>query len=110
MDINSYQRDARTTAIYPGKGELTGLLYVALGLGEVGELQGKVKKILRDDAGKLSNEKREELIAELGDVLWYVSQMASELDIALSAVAFRNLSKLRDRAERGKLQGSGDHR
>jgi NTP pyrophosphatase (non-canonical NTP hydrolase) len=106
--LNQYQDLARKTAIYPGKGELMGLLYVALGLGEAGEYQGKVKKVLRGD--KTLEEAREALLDELGDILWYVSQNASELDITLHDLARRNIDKLRARKAAGTLQGEGDQR
>jgi len=112
MDLDAYQEQAGSTAIYPerGTGSPLALAYVALGLGEAGEVQGKVKKILRDDRGLLLPGRRETLIEELGDVLWYVAAMATELQVPLSEVAERNLSKLSSRAERGALTGSGDHR
>lgn len=87
-----------------------GLLYAALGLGEVGELQGKIKKIIRDGSGILSTELREAIAAELGDVLWYVADVARELGYPLSTIAEGNLGKLTSRAERGTLGGSGDNR
>jgi NTP pyrophosphatase (non-canonical NTP hydrolase) len=98
------------------------LMYVALGLaGEAGEFANKVKKVLRDHAAEVdSNEglaaspKGQEVIAaltkELGGVLWYVAQSCTELGIPLSEVARVNLEQLRDRAQRGALQGSGDDR
>lgn len=110
MELNDYQTQSTTTAIYPGKGEIIGLLYVALGLGEAGELQGKVKKILRDDNMILTDEKREAIIGELGDVLWYAANLATELGTTLEDVAQRNLDKLFSRKERGTLTGSGDER
>lgn len=110
ITFDTYQRGARMTAIYPGKGTVIGLYYTALGLGEVGELQGKVKKILRDSGGAISDEARAAITAELGDCLWYCAMVAEELDIRLSDAAVGNLRKLRDRANRGTLQGSGDDR
>lgn len=113
MDIENfdeYQTKATATAIYPGKGEAMGLAYVGLGLGEAGEVQGKIKKILRDDDGVLSPEKAEAIAAELGDLLWYVAATASELAFSLSEVAQMNLDKLASRQARGTLTGSGDTR
>jgi NTP pyrophosphatase (non-canonical NTP hydrolase) len=110
MDFNSYQHQAGFTAQYPRDG-LNGLLYTTLGLAsEAGEVAGKVKKILRDDNGVLSDEKREQLIAELGDVLWYSAMLAYELRINLGVVASRNIDKLSSRKERGVIGGSGDNR
>lgn len=112
LDFNTYQRRTESTAIYPdaGRGTTTALAYVALGLGEAGEVQGKVKKILRDDAGIVSEEKRAEIAAELGDLLWYVARAAVEIDYPLANIAEANLAKLFDRKNRNVLKGSGDHR
>ena len=96
------------TSLYP---EAYRLVYPALGLaGEAGELANKVKKVLRDHGGRLSEEAREAILAELGDVLWYVAQVATDLGESLEAVAQANLAKLRSRKERGRLGGDGDDR
>jgi NTP pyrophosphatase (non-canonical NTP hydrolase) len=108
MLMNSYQIQARKTAIYPNKGTFYGLLYCALGLGESGEFQGKVKKILRGD--KSVEQSREALIDELGDCLWYMANSACELNITLEELAERNLEKLSARKHSGTLQGDGDQR
>ncbi len=109
MDLSDYQERSRATAVYPGAGE--NLVYPALGLcGEAGEVAEKVKKAIRDDAGILTPERRQALAAELGDVLWYVAQVATEAGLDLDAVAEGNLDKLRSRQERAVLQGSGDAR
>lgn len=106
MTLDEYQSRARATAIYP---TYHAVVYPALGLvGEAGELANKLKKILRD--GLAAEAKREELADELGDVLWYVAALASDLGYDLSAIADRNLAKLASRAERGTLRGSGDDR
>ena len=109
MRISEYQERSRATAVYPGAGE--NLLYPTLGLcGEAGEVAEKVKKMLRDDGGVLSAERREALAKELGDVLWYVAQVATEADLELEAIAEGNLAKLLSRRDRDVLQGSGDTR
>ncbi|EAQ69246.1 putative pyrophosphatase/ MazG family [Synechococcus sp. RS9909] len=109
MDFNSYQQSARTTALYPHVG--ANPIYPTLGLsGEAGEVADKVKKVLRDRGGVFDATVREELKLELGDVLWYVAQLASELGLSLEEVAAANLAKLASRAARGRLSGSGDHR
>ncbi len=109
--MKAYERACESTAIYPGKGEAPGLIYTALGLaGESGEFADKVKKLLRDADGKVSEERRSAMIAELGDVLWYVARAASELGTDLETVAQWNVNKLSSRKERGKLGGSGDER
>ena len=110
MDFNNYQQTSNLTAIYPGKGQMTGLLYTALGLGEAGEVQGKVKKILRDDNGLITQSKRDDIKKELGDILWYVSQTATELNLTLEEIAVANVAKLQARREAGTIKGSGDDR
>jgi NTP pyrophosphatase (non-canonical NTP hydrolase) len=85
--------------------------YTALGLaGEAGEVADAVKKMIRDDDGSLSWERREKLHDELGDVLWYVAQLCDASGLTMEAVASRNIEKLKDRQQRGKLHGSGDAR
>jgi NTP pyrophosphatase (non-canonical NTP hydrolase) len=109
MDFKGYQEKSRKTAIYPKIGE--NFVYPALGLGdEAGEVLGKVKKIFRDKNGIIDNETKDAIKKELGDVLWYVSQLATELDLSLNDVAESNVKKLYDRMERGKLNGDGDNR
>ena len=108
MTFEEYQKEAQKTALYP---EAYRLVYPALGLaGEAGELANKVKKVLRDHGGRLSEGSREAILAELGDVLWYVAQVATDLGESLEAVAQANLAKLRSRKERGRLGGDGDDR
>ena len=109
MDLNTYQDAARLTALYPDVGNNP--IYPTLGLsGEAGEVADKVKKVLRDRNGQFDDSVRAEIALELGDVLWYVAQLASELGYELEDVANQNLQKLRDRSSRGQLKGSGDHR
>jgi NTP pyrophosphatase (non-canonical NTP hydrolase) len=109
MDLASYQLRSRATAVYPGAGD--NLVYPALGLaGEAGEVAEKVKKAIRDDGGVLTEERRAAIAKELGDVLWYVAQLATEADLDLDEIAEGNLAKLLSRRERGVLQGSGDDR
>ena len=104
-----YQDKSEETAVYPNKGD--NLYYPALGLaGEAGEGCEKVKKIMRDKGGVLSEEDSLELSKELGDVLWYVSALACEINVSLSSIVEENLDKLSSRQDRGKLQGSGDNR
>lgn len=109
MDFSDYQALSRRTATYPHAGE--DLTYPALGLcGEAGEVAEKVKKTIRDDGGVLSDERRDLLSRELGDVLWYLSQLATEARLDLEEIASDNLDKLMSRQERGVLRGSGDNR
>lgn len=108
MDLSEYQRESRRTAEYPREAWLA---YPALGLaGEAGEVAEHAKKAIRDDAGKVSDERRASMSKELGDVLWYVAQLASELDLSLDDIAKQNLEKLFSRQARGVLSGSGDDR
>ena len=111
MNLNDYQTKAISTAIYPSRGSLWGMIYCTLKLnGEAGEIAEKVGKILRDDNGKMSDKKREELIKELGDVLWYIANLANELSVTLDDVAQINLDKLAQRKANNTLHGSGDNR
>ncbi|MDD4625094.1 MAG: nucleoside triphosphate pyrophosphohydrolase family protein [Candidatus Paceibacterota bacterium] len=109
MEFNQYQEEARKTAIYPGQG--SNYIYPVLGLvGEAGEVAEKVKKIIRDSNGDISEEKKADIEKELGDVLWYLANFAEELGIRLEDIAEKNIEKLKSRQERGKLHGSGDNR
>jgi NTP pyrophosphatase (non-canonical NTP hydrolase) len=109
MLISEYQERSRRTATYPGAGD--NIVYPTLGLaGEAGEVAEKVKKLLRDDDGVMSRERREALAGELGDVLWYVAQVATEAGLDLEDIAQGNLDKLLSRQQRGVLSGSGDSR
>ena len=109
MTFEEYQKSSRKTALYPDVGN--NFIYPTLGLaGEAGEVAEKIKKVLRDNNGVVDESRREEIAKELGDVLWYVTQVASELDLSLDGIAKQNIEKLYSRLERGKLSGSGDSR
>ena len=109
MDFNDYQQKSRATAKYPAIGHA--VIYPTLGLvNEAGEVAGKIKKVFRDKDGHISEETREALKAELGDVLWYLAQVATELNLSLNEIAEYNIAKLYDRLERGKIKGEGDSR
>ncbi|KON34684.1 hypothetical protein AC477_00115 [miscellaneous Crenarchaeota group-1 archaeon SG8-32-1] len=108
MNFDEYQSKARETAIYPNKGN--NLVYPILGLnGEAGEVAEKLKKLIRDehyaDADFVKS-----IDKELGDVLWYIAAICSELGISMNGVAHRNIRKLEDRKVRNVLSGSGDNR
>ena len=108
MELSEYQRLSRRTAEYPREAWLT---YPALGLvGEAGEIAEHAKKAIRDDAGTISDQRRAAMAKELGDVLWYVAGLASELGLDLDQIAQENLEKLLSRQRRGVLSGSGDER
>ena len=109
MDLNEYQTRARETAKYPKVG--SNLIYPTLGLsGESGEVADKVKKVLRDNDGVFDENVKEAIKLELGDVLWYVSQLSSELGFCLNEVAISNLEKLSSRDKRNVIKGDGDNR
>ena len=109
IDFSAYQRQSRKTwslihTDHP-------IVYPTLGLvNEAGELAGKVKKIFRDKQGQIGDDDREALKYELGDVLWYLTQICTELDLTLEEVAQANLVKLFSRLERGAIGGEGDQR
>lgn len=131
--LDDYQELAVRSAIYPGKGTPFGLMYAALGLAEAGEVQNKVKKLFRDDGvlyfGKhwhhdsatdetgfnvvmkpVSQERKQQIVKELGGVLWYVAACCQELGLDMSEVAATNLKELASRTQRGTLAGDGDNR
>ncbi len=109
MDFKTYQKHARITAQYPNLGSNN--IYPTLGLvGEAGEVAEKVKKVIRDKKGIFDEESKNEIKKELGDVLWYISNLCNEFDFELEEVALQNLEKLKLRAARGKISGSGDDR
>jgi len=109
LSANDYQTSALKTAIYPNQG--SNPVYPTLGLvGEAGEVAEKVKKLIRDEGGVLTDPVREKIALELSDVCWYVAVLAFELDFTLEEVMQMNLAKLASRQERGVLTGSGDNR
>ncbi|MGI6341259.1 MAG: nucleoside triphosphate pyrophosphohydrolase family protein [Minisyncoccales bacterium] len=109
MNFNEYQQKARQTAIYPNKDN--NFIYPTLGLvGEAGEVAEKIKKVIRDNNGIITQEKKEEIKKELGDVLWYIANLAYELNIDLEDIAEGNIEKLFSRMERNKVHGDGDNR
>jgi len=112
MDIKDYQGIIAKTAMYPKE---IGLAYCALGLaGEAGEVADKVKKLYRDqnflNSKVLTVDERHSLIKELGDIQWYITAMAVELDSSLEEIMTINYDKLIKRRETGTLSGSGDDR
>lgn len=112
LALREYGERAYSLAIYPkGESMASNLTYPVLGLnGEAGEVAEKLKKIIRDGSGEMPQAKRDEIIAELGDVLWYVNACAREVNSTLEEVAGRNLDKLFSRKERDVLHGDGDNR
>ena len=111
MTLNEYQNHALETAVFQGRGEFSGLMYLGLGLaGESGEVTDHIKKAWRDDDGELTTERLHALKAELGDVLWYVAVLAADLGMTLEEVGRYNRDKLRSRQKRGVIHGEGDNR
>ena len=107
--LNEFQEEAIKLAIYPSIGH--NIVYPTLGLvGEAGEFADKIKKVFRDNHGRLDYDTKKELIKELGDVLWYVAALAHELGCTLRFVGVKNLEKLASRHQRNTLQGNGDNR
>jgi NTP pyrophosphatase (non-canonical NTP hydrolase) len=111
--------DTETFAVYQRESRKTwslihtdhAIVYPTLGLAnEAGEVAGKVKKIFRDRGGVVSPADREALKYELGDVLWYLTQICTELDLTLEEVAAANIEKLFSRLERNTIRGDGDKR
>ena len=125
LDFDTYNKRSSETADYSSlKGSLwlekiidgekaQGIcgMYPFLGLtGESGEVADKVKKAMRDDNWVITEERRVDLLKELGDVLWYIAACARELDSNIEEVAKMNIEKLKSRSDRGVLGGSGDNR
>ena len=109
MTPNEYQTAALSTAIYPNMGQ--NFVYPALGLvGEAGEVADKLKKVIRDNDGVLTDPIRDAVALELSDVAWYLAVLAFELDYTLEEVMQMNLDKLASRKQRGVISGSGDNR
>ena len=119
FDFSYYQKQAEKYAIYRDEDKV---LYPALGLAsEAGEVCDKIKKAMRDRAGldaanssvdilRINSNERDAVLAELGDVLWYVAALATDFNADLSDIARANLDKLEDRMNRNKIKGSGDNR
>lgn len=96
----------KQTAKYP---QDKALEYLTLGItSEAGEVADKVKKIIRD--GGSLEEKRKDIMGEVGDVLWYVAQIGLVIGFSLEEIAKKNIEKLLDRKERNVISGSGDNR
>ncbi len=111
MTFDEYQKAASATAQYASEDPNFRLMYVCMGIaGEAGEVIEKMKKIVRNDGGFVSVDKRYELNKEIGDVFWYLSELARLLDISLNDVARTNIKKLSDRAVRNVIRSEGDNR
>lgn len=108
MNFEEYQSKAKETMIYPASFRI---IYPTLGLtGEAGEVSEKVKKLYRDYNGILTQDYINELKKELGDVLWYIAALSTDLGISMDEVAELNIQKLSSRQKRNALGGNGDNR
>lgn len=108
MTLNEYMQAALETAVYP---EEYRIIYPALGMtGEAGEVADKVKKVIRDNNGEFTDDKKREIAKEVGDVMWYCATLANDLGFTLEEVGIINIEKLKSRKERGVIGGSGDNR
>lgn len=111
-NADHYQQDSRLTWRQVDTGISPEIdVYCVLGLqSETGELAGKVKKLFRDKQGFVSEEDREAIKQECGDILWYLAQIATGFGFALSDAMQANVGKITDRQLRGVIGGNGDNR
>lgn len=110
MTFDDYQILARQTAIYPdaGEGNVKARNYCVVGLlGETGTIANIWDKVLRDG---YTDDSIVRLVQQMGDALWYLSQLAHELGVPFDDIALLNIAKLEDRMNRGVLRGSGEYR
>lgn len=106
--FHSFQTFVEGTKAFPEK---MAIIYPMMGLcGEVGEVAEKIKKVYRDNNGEFTEENKEAIKKELGDVLWYITSLGSDLGISLESVVIANMHKLKSRKERGVIKGNGDDR
>lgn len=118
MDFDSYQKEAHRTAVYrtifveipDGMLNVPWVYPVMKLCGEAGEVSEKFGKVLRDDSGTITPEAKDAIVKEMGDVLWYLSEIATQINVKLDTIAVANVKKLQSRRERGVIQGSGDNR
>lgn len=114
--IDDYQNKVHSFADYPegtvgNDKHAVNYIYPALGLTEeAGEVAGKFAKAVRDNQGVIDNERKNEIVKELGDVCWFVAELCNCLGVKLSDVMQKNLEKLESRKARGVIHGTGDNR
>jgi NTP pyrophosphatase (non-canonical NTP hydrolase) len=113
MEFDEYQEKAHLTAEYsflylkrkndnfPSEIQW---IYPLIGLqAEIGELSNKLKKVIRGDFKE--SELSIFLVSELGDILWYVSELARKFGFPLGFIALENLNKLELRKQKGTIKG-----
>ncbi|CAN5680295.1 nucleoside triphosphate pyrophosphohydrolase family protein [soil metagenome] len=110
MTLNEYQQKALLTAVYSDD-TFKDLMHWVLGtVGEAGEIAEKLKKIIRDKESVVDEHDKQELMKEVGDVLWYLAVLSDHLGYELETVAKANNDKLLSRQSRNKIRGKGDNR
>lgn len=108
MTLDEYQKAALETAVYPKEYKI---IYPALGItGEAGECSDKVKKVIRDNNGEFTDDKKREIAKEIGDVLWYCATLANDIGYSLETIGQVNIEKLLSRKKRHVISGDGDNR
>ncbi|MFZ2663765.1 MAG: nucleoside triphosphate pyrophosphohydrolase family protein [Patescibacteria group bacterium] len=111
MDFNDYQTESRKHAFYPNQNTPDAFRYLIYGItGEAGELAEHFKHALRDEDDKISPERRDLIIKEISDILWYLANICTELGVDFNEIPKVGLKKIEDRLKRGTLQGSGNTR
>lgn len=95
MDLTTFQQRAMKTDRNPGENEISRMIPLAGLASETGELLGEYKKYLRD--GESHQLFRERIAEEVGDLLWYLANVATKFGLDLSKVAEQNLSKCESR-------------
>lgn len=120
MNFNEYQKKAQTTAQFPTDITLhvstyyenpLPWIYPAIGLaGETGELLNKLKKVIRDNEGVITENMNMMIIDEIGDVMWYIAMLCNTLGYDMDIVMNRNVSKLAERMKNNTIKGNGDNR
>ncbi len=111
--MNEYQEKAKEYDLFRATGNYNTVAFIekVLGLvGEAGETADKIKKVLRDKEGIIDEHDKQEIAKELGDVLWYIANIARYLDVSLDDVARMNIDKLESRKQRNLISGEGDNR
>ena len=109
VDINDweladYQADAWQYALPTAKDPN----YLFPGLAaEAGEVCGEYAKLIRDG---MKPEYKQKLIKELGDTAWFVASICTHIGVSFESVLKANIEKLKDRAERNVIGGSGNER